>query len=86
MPFVPFVCALQEKLTREVCGTKGMKSSDGKALPANTFLGHFLKPYFKDKTSGIVSIGSLWYRCGEQPFLPFLVPRLGEWLSDTLSC
>ncbi|XP_063172502.1 snRNA-activating protein complex subunit 4-like [Candoia aspera] len=43
----------QEKLTWELAGTKGMKSSDGKSLPANMFLGHFMKPYFKDKTSGI---------------------------------
>ncbi|XP_070811616.1 snRNA-activating protein complex subunit 4 [Pituophis catenifer annectens] len=42
----------QEKLTWELAGTKGMKSSDGKSLPANMFLGHFMKPYFKDKTSG----------------------------------
>lgn len=51
-----FVNALQEKLTWELAGTKGVKSSDGKSLPANMFLGHFMKPYFKDKTSGIVSI------------------------------
>ncbi|XP_039220094.1 snRNA-activating protein complex subunit 4 isoform X1 [Crotalus tigris] len=43
----------QEKLTWELAGTKGVKSSDGKSLPANMFLGHFMKPYFKDKTSGI---------------------------------
>uniref|UniRef100_A0A670YSY7 Small nuclear RNA activating complex polypeptide 4 n=1 Tax=Pseudonaja textilis TaxID=8673 RepID=A0A670YSY7_PSETE len=42
----------QEKLTWELAGTKGIKSSDGKSLPANMFLGHFMKPYFKDKTSG----------------------------------
>ncbi|XP_026545679.1 snRNA-activating protein complex subunit 4 [Notechis scutatus] len=45
----------QEKLTWELAGTKGIKSSDGKSLPANMFLGHFMKPYFKDKTSGFVS-------------------------------
>uniref|UniRef100_A0A8C6X9D1 Small nuclear RNA activating complex polypeptide 4 n=1 Tax=Naja naja TaxID=35670 RepID=A0A8C6X9D1_NAJNA len=42
----------QEKLTWELAGTKGIKSSNGKSLPANMFLGHFMKPYFKDKTSG----------------------------------
>ncbi|XP_077161128.1 snRNA-activating protein complex subunit 4 isoform X2 [Paroedura picta] len=43
----------QEKLTRELARPRVAKSSDGKALPANVFLGHFMKPYFKDKTSGI---------------------------------
>ncbi|XP_034969052.2 snRNA-activating protein complex subunit 4 isoform X1 [Zootoca vivipara] len=42
----------QEKLTWELAGTRGTKSSDSKTLPANMFLGHFMKPYFKDMTSG----------------------------------
>nr|XP_028570775.1 snRNA-activating protein complex subunit 4 [Podarcis muralis]XP_028570777.1 snRNA-activating protein complex subunit 4 [Podarcis muralis]XP_028570778.1 snRNA-activating protein complex subunit 4 [Podarcis muralis] len=42
----------QEKLTWELAGTRGAKSSDSKTLPANLFLGHFMKPYFKDMTSG----------------------------------
>ncbi|XP_063000916.1 snRNA-activating protein complex subunit 4 [Elgaria multicarinata webbii] len=42
----------QEKLTWELAGTRVSKLGDGKSLPANMFLGHFLKPYFKDKTSG----------------------------------
>ncbi|KAL8174559.1 UNVERIFIED_CONTAM: Myblike DNAbinding domain-containing protein, partial [Gekko kuhli] len=43
----------QEKLTRQLAGPRVAKSSDGKAMPANVFLGHFMKPYFKDKTSGV---------------------------------
>ncbi|XP_054853260.1 snRNA-activating protein complex subunit 4 [Eublepharis macularius] len=43
----------QEKLTWELAGPRASKSSDGKAMPANVFLGHFMKPYFRDKTSGI---------------------------------
>nr|XP_056716180.1 LOW QUALITY PROTEIN: snRNA-activating protein complex subunit 4 [Euleptes europaea] len=43
----------QEKLTRELAGPRAAKSSDLKAMPTNVFLGHFKKPYFKDKTSGI---------------------------------
>ncbi|XP_015269664.1 PREDICTED: snRNA-activating protein complex subunit 4 [Gekko japonicus] len=43
----------QEKLTRELAGPRVAKTSDGKAMPANVFLGHFMKPYFKDQTSGI---------------------------------
>ncbi|KAJ7308472.1 hypothetical protein JRQ81_009023 [Phrynocephalus forsythii] len=42
----------QEKLTWELAGTRGSKSDDSKFVPANVFLGHFMKPYFKDKTSG----------------------------------
>ncbi|XP_032993449.1 snRNA-activating protein complex subunit 4 [Lacerta agilis] len=42
----------QEKLTWELTGMRGTKSSDSKTLPANMFLGHFMKPYFKDMTSG----------------------------------
>ncbi|XP_048368604.1 snRNA-activating protein complex subunit 4 isoform X2 [Sphaerodactylus townsendi] len=43
----------QEKLTRELAGPRAAKSSDGKAMPTNIFLGHFKRPYFKDKTSGM---------------------------------
>ncbi|XP_044309095.1 snRNA-activating protein complex subunit 4 [Varanus komodoensis] len=43
----------QEKLMWELAGTRGTKSGSRKTLPANMFLGHFMKPYFKDKTSGI---------------------------------
>lgn len=39
----------------ELGGPKIAKAGDGRNLPANIFLGHFLKPYFKDKTTGIVS-------------------------------
>lgn len=39
----------------ELDGTKTAKAADGRNLPANIFLGHFMKPYFKDKTTGIVS-------------------------------
>ncbi|XP_078238973.1 snRNA-activating protein complex subunit 4 [Pogona vitticeps] len=43
----------QEKLTWELAGARGSQSSSRKTLPANMFLGHFMKPYFKDKASGI---------------------------------
>lgn len=39
----------------ELDGSKTAKAGDGRNLPANVFLGHFMKPYFKDKTTGIVS-------------------------------
>ncbi|NXR15736.1 SNPC4 protein, partial [Semnornis frantzii] len=43
----------QKELTCELSGPKIAKAGDGRNLPANIFLGHFMKPYFKDKTTGI---------------------------------
>ncbi|NXX46728.1 SNPC4 protein, partial [Tricholaema leucomelas] len=43
----------QKELTCELSGPKIAKAGDGRNLPANVFLGHFMKPYFKDKTTGI---------------------------------
>ncbi|NWR33827.1 SNPC4 protein, partial [Tachuris rubrigastra] len=44
----------QKEITGELDGsTKTAKAGDGRNLPANVFLGHFMKPYFKDKTTGI---------------------------------
>ncbi|XP_069729379.1 snRNA-activating protein complex subunit 4 [Phaenicophaeus curvirostris] len=43
----------QKEITSELSGPKVAKAGDGRNLPANIFLGHFMKPYFKDKTTGI---------------------------------
>ncbi|NXN19278.1 SNPC4 protein, partial [Indicator maculatus] len=43
----------QKELMCELSGPKIAKAGDGRNLPANIFLGHFMKPYFKDKTTGI---------------------------------
>nr|XP_060613471.1 snRNA-activating protein complex subunit 4 [Anolis sagrei ordinatus] len=43
----------QEKLAWDLSGRRVPKSSAGKPLPGNIFLGHFMKPYFKDVTSGL---------------------------------
>ncbi|KFO82537.1 snRNA-activating protein complex subunit 4, partial [Cuculus canorus] len=43
----------QKEITSELSGPKIAKAGDGRNLPANIFLGHFMKPYFKDKTTGI---------------------------------
>ncbi|XP_071622019.1 snRNA-activating protein complex subunit 4 isoform X1 [Heliangelus exortis] len=43
----------QKEIMSELSGTKTARAGDGRNLPANIFLGHFLKPYFKDKTTGI---------------------------------
>ncbi|XP_053940209.1 snRNA-activating protein complex subunit 4 [Cuculus canorus] len=43
----------EKEITSELSGPKIAKAGDGRNLPANIFLGHFMKPYFKDKTTGI---------------------------------
>ncbi|NXS36228.1 SNPC4 protein, partial [Pomatostomus ruficeps] len=43
----------QREIMGELDGSKTAKAGDGRNLPANVFLGHFMKPYFKDKTTGI---------------------------------
>ncbi|PKK24392.1 small nuclear RNA activating complex, polypeptide 4, 190kDa, partial [Columba livia] len=43
----------QKEIMCELGGPKMAKARDGRNLPANVFLGHFMKPYFKDKTTGI---------------------------------
>ncbi|XP_068270255.1 snRNA-activating protein complex subunit 4 [Nyctibius grandis] len=43
----------QKEIMCELGGPKVAKAGDGRNLPANIFLGHFMKPYFKDKTTGI---------------------------------
>ncbi|NXO42896.1 SNPC4 protein, partial [Locustella ochotensis] len=45
--------AQQKKIVSELDGSKRAKAGDGRNLSANVFLGHFMKPYFKDKTTGI---------------------------------
>uniref|UniRef100_A0A8C8R8L8 Small nuclear RNA activating complex polypeptide 4 n=1 Tax=Pelusios castaneus TaxID=367368 RepID=A0A8C8R8L8_9SAUR len=43
----------QKEIMWDVGGPKTAKAKDGRSLPSNIFLGHFTKPYFKDKVSGI---------------------------------
>ncbi|NXH98213.1 SNPC4 protein, partial [Pachycephala philippinensis] len=43
----------QKEIMCELDGSKTARAGDGRNLPANVFLGHFMKPYFKDKTTGI---------------------------------
>ncbi|CAN8197940.1 unnamed protein product [Coccothraustes coccothraustes] len=45
--------AEQKEITGELDGSKTTKAGDGRNLGTNVFLGHFMKPYFKDKTTGI---------------------------------
>lgn len=39
----------------DLAGSKGPKVKDGKTLPPNLYIGHFMKPYFKDRVTGVVS-------------------------------
>ncbi|XP_037653269.1 snRNA-activating protein complex subunit 4 isoform X2 [Choloepus didactylus] len=43
----------QEEITWELAGSKGPKVKDGKGLPSNVYIGHFMKPYFKDRVTGV---------------------------------
>ncbi|XP_008840173.1 snRNA-activating protein complex subunit 4 isoform X2 [Nannospalax galili] len=43
----------QEELLFDLAGAKCPKVKDGKSLPSNMYIGHFMKPYFKDKVTGV---------------------------------
>jgi hypothetical protein len=45
----------QEEILFDLSGTKCPKVKDGRSLPSYMYIGHFLKPYFKDKVTGVVS-------------------------------
>ncbi|XP_062938248.1 snRNA-activating protein complex subunit 4 isoform X2 [Cynocephalus volans] len=43
----------QEEIMWDLSGSKGPKVKDGKSLPPNMYVGHFMKPYFKDRVTGV---------------------------------
>lgn len=43
----------QEEVMWGLAGARGPKVKDGKSPPLNLYIGHFLKPYFKDKVTGV---------------------------------
>ncbi|XP_039075568.1 snRNA-activating protein complex subunit 4 isoform X2 [Hyaena hyaena] len=43
----------QEEIMCDLAGSKGPKMKDGKSLPPNLYIGHFMKPYFKDRVTGV---------------------------------
>ncbi|KAM4662649.1 snRNA-activating protein complex subunit 4 isoform 2-T2 [Discoglossus pictus] len=43
----------QDELMWELAGRKVHKTGDSRVYPLNLAIGHFLKPYFKDKVSGV---------------------------------
>lgn len=43
----------QEEILWDLAGSRGPRVKDGKSLPPNMYIGHFMKPYFKDKVTGV---------------------------------
>ncbi|KAK2506965.1 hypothetical protein MC885_006560 [Smutsia gigantea] len=43
----------QEEITWDLAGSKGPRVKDGKSLLPNLYIGHFMKPYFKDRVTGV---------------------------------
>ncbi|XP_064435148.1 snRNA-activating protein complex subunit 4 isoform X2 [Mirounga angustirostris] len=43
----------QEEIMCDLAGSKASKVKDGKSLPPNLYIGHFMKPYFKDRVTGV---------------------------------
>ncbi|XP_047554747.1 snRNA-activating protein complex subunit 4 isoform X1 [Lutra lutra] len=43
----------QEEILCDLAGSKGPKTKDGKSLPPSLYIGHFMKPYFKDRVTGM---------------------------------
>ncbi|XP_053329175.1 snRNA-activating protein complex subunit 4 [Spea bombifrons] len=43
----------QEELLWEIAGRKNSRSGESKQQPSNVTLGHFLRPYFRDKVTGV---------------------------------
>ncbi|VCW76292.1 unnamed protein product, partial [Gulo gulo] len=43
----------QEEIMCDLAGSKGPKAKDGKSLPPSLYIGHFMKPYFKDRVTGV---------------------------------
>ncbi|KAM6170137.1 snRNA-activating protein complex subunit 4 [Rhynchocyon petersi] len=45
--------AQQEEIKCDLAGSKGPKAKSRKGLPHSMYIGHFMKPYFKDKVTGM---------------------------------
>ncbi|XP_012929218.1 snRNA-activating protein complex subunit 4 isoform X3 [Heterocephalus glaber] len=43
----------QEEILWGLSGSQGTRVKDSKGLPAHMYIGHFMKPYFKDKVTGV---------------------------------
>uniref|UniRef100_A0A8D1K981 snRNA-activating protein complex subunit 4 n=1 Tax=Sus scrofa TaxID=9823 RepID=A0A8D1K981_PIG len=45
-------CEQQEEVSWALAGSGGRRVKDGRSPPARLYVGHFMKPYFKDKVTG----------------------------------
>ncbi|XP_069435998.1 snRNA-activating protein complex subunit 4-like isoform X3 [Ovis canadensis] len=43
----------QEEVMGDLAGVRGLRVKDGRNPPPNLYLGHFMKPYFRDKVTGV---------------------------------
>ncbi|ELV13154.1 snRNA-activating protein complex subunit 4 [Tupaia chinensis] len=43
----------QEEVTWDLAGSKGPKVKDGKSSASHVYIGHFMKPYFRDRVTGM---------------------------------
>ncbi|KAM4876314.1 snRNA-activating protein complex subunit 4 [Thomomys bottae] len=43
----------QEEIVWDLAGSRGSRVKEGKSLPPSMSIGHFMKPYFKDKATGV---------------------------------
>ncbi|XP_070311423.1 snRNA-activating protein complex subunit 4 isoform X1 [Odocoileus virginianus] len=43
----------QEEIMGDLEGVRGPKVKDGRSPPPNLYLGHFMKPYFRDRVTGV---------------------------------
>lgn len=43
----------QEEILWLLAGSKGPRGKGSRGLPQNVYIGHFMKPYFKDKVTGM---------------------------------
>ncbi|CAN0517264.1 unnamed protein product [Rangifer tarandus platyrhynchus] len=43
----------QEEIMGDLAGVRGPKVKDGRSPPPNLYLGHFMKPYFRDRVTGV---------------------------------
>ncbi|CAO2598353.1 snRNA-activating protein complex subunit 4 [Lemmus lemmus] len=73
----------QEEILFDLAGTKCPKVKDGKSLPSYMYIGHFMKPYFKDKVTGVGPPANEDTRekaaQGIKPFEQLLVTKWKHW-------
>nr|XP_044989631.1 snRNA-activating protein complex subunit 4 isoform X1 [Jaculus jaculus]XP_044989640.1 snRNA-activating protein complex subunit 4 isoform X1 [Jaculus jaculus] len=78
----------QEEILFDLAGAKCPKVKDSKSLPSNMYIGHFMKPYFKDKVTGVGPPANEDTRekaaQGIKAFEELLVTKWKHWEKDLL--